>query len=646
MKPKDSISLNMTATLLVGVISAITILVLPVLTSSNSTSMYYFLALLPILLASGAAYFQYRYVLKPSNNVLSELAATAQNLSETQRTADTKGSQQNDHFSVLRSSIAMAAEQIKDAQQREKTLVQHAADVICVIDLKGKLLSVNPASKSVWGYRPDELLGKQITDFIVSEDINNTMKSLVGAEKSIDKIYFENRFLKKNGQTVDMLWSAHVSASERGLFCIAHDISERKRAEQLLRESEEKIRGILESLPAGVAVIGRNGQIEFLNQTASELLGRSSDFLSDLSTNLSRSPDSGGGAANAERVPKNLNAEGIFGFFKGVFATNVRNGQAVEESFESQIVKNTGERIPVEVSTRPIAWAGTDIACLVIFLDATMKHELEQSKREFVAMISHDLRTPLTSIHLIFASMLDGFCGDINEQGMLFAERGKQACDRLILLVQDLLDLEKMKAGKWVMDMVETPLLGVLSAAVDAVTPFAQAQEVQISVDCPEISCYCDGGRIIQVLVNLIGNAIKFSFPEGTVQIVVSEKDSFVTLSVLNLGRKITSDKLKSIFEKFEQADAHGAIERKGTGLGLAISKSIVEQHGGEIWVESTDEEGTRFSFTIPRYSPDGSAGNSTGAFDLPNAFDNFEDRNAEQENLVNIEASEKTKMV
>lgn len=596
MKPRETACLNLCATLVVGLVASL----LMFLCAKTEPL---FLAVVPLALAALAAFIQYKFVIRDLSRTLSDMAATAENLAAGEKL----GASSKDHFAVLKRALASASEksknaeqqmknaeqqvknaelQMKNAEQREKALLQHAVDVICVIDLSGKLMSVNPASKSVWGYKPEDLVGKQITDFIVTEDVNTTMKSLMGAEKSIDKIYFENRFRKKNEQIVDMLWSAHVSATDRGLFCIAHDITERKRAEQLLRESEERLRGILESLPAGVAVISADAQVEFMNQAALELTGYSRTELSD------------------------LKAGAIFGFFKNNFAANLKAGVvASESSFECLVIRNTGEGFPAEASTRSLVWNGLR-ACLVIFLDATLRHELERAKREFVAMVSHDLKTPLTSISLIFSSMLDGFCGDVNEQGVLYANRGKQSCDRLMMLVQDLLDLEKMKAGKWEMDIVETDVSELVNAAADAVERYAQAQQVELILDCPAVSCECDGGRIIQVLVNLIGNAIKFSYPDGKVKVSVQDGESYLRFSVSNHGRKIPLEKLKSIFEKFEQADARGVQERKGTGLGLAISKSIVEQHGGEIWAESSDEEGTRFSFTIPRFSEEADESN------------------------------------
>ena len=619
MKSQDTVTLNLAATLLAGLLSSFMLFVIgktftPVL-------------LVPIAFACAAAFFQYKCVLKPWHKALGELLAKALNLQESISSAPGTAPQKIDHsisqstavaaaasktedlgavqpssrildknssnyvtnnleqprsgdqIGALRKSIEIATEKTRENRLRENTLIQHAVDVICVIDLNSRFLSVNPASSSVWGYKPDELIGKQVTDFLVSDDVNNTMKAILGAEKSIDKIYFENRFRKKSGEIVDMLWSAHLSATDRGLFCIAHDITERKRAERLLKESEERLRNILQSLPAGVVLVDQQGKVDFMNTTALDLSGYQEKELTGES------------------------ASKLFSFFDDTTPDDFESSIPSTPSFDCIITRSTGERFPAEASTRRINRASGP-AFLVIFLDVTMKHEVEQAKREFVAMVSHDLRTPLTAISLIFAYLLDGLAGELSEDGIDFARRGQSSCERLMTLVQDLLDLEKMRAGKFHMNMEETSVNELVKASVDAVKPYADAQEIKLSANCPEIKCYCDGARIIQVLINLISNAIKFSVSSGTVLIEGKEGGDFLTLSVSNRGRTIAADKLNSIFEKFEQADSSGAVERKGTGLGLTISKTIIEQHSCKIWVESSEDRGTIFSFTIPRSVP------------------------------------------
>jgi PAS domain S-box-containing protein len=607
MKLQKTTGLIVAATLFVGVSSALTVLCCAAVPTGRAaaglqpgfTSIA--LSFMPLMLACLVAFLQYRCVMESWQKALGELTGSL-NLDESgkaepkaepqSQTIATRTCANKDQYVLLRKSIEETRSQFEETRKREKELIQHAVDVICVLDLTGRLLSVNPAASTVWGYSPEELIGRQITDFLAGEDVDGAMKSAIArSEQSIDRIFFENRFRKKSGEMVDLLWSAHLSAKSQGLFCIAHDITDRKRAERLLQESEERIRRILESLPAGVAVIERKGRIDFVNKMALELTGYSSMDI------------------------QNLSARDLFSFFKdgelALHSATLTQGPAVSQGeipgtgFDCQIARSSGERFPAEVSVCQLAW-GESTACLVVFLDATAKYEVEQTKRQFVAMVSHDLRTPLTAINLIFDYLIDGLGGELSKGGREMAGKGQESCQRLITLVKDLLDLEKMQAGKFVLDIVETSLPEVISAAVAAVKPYAESQGVSLSISCAPEKCFCDGGRIIQVLTNLLGNAIRFSEPEGNVLVEAKGNQSWVTVSVSNRGRMIPADKLKSIFEKFEQAGERDEKERRGTGLGLAISRTLVEQHGGNIWVESSKEKGTRFSFTLPEITQAG----------------------------------------
>ena len=482
-------------------------------------------------------------------------------------------------LSALNSGIQAITDQMRETRKREKSVIENAADVICVIDINSRILQVNQASKSVWGYNADEITGTLLSDHVLKEDVDNTLESVLGAEKSIDRIFFENRFKKKSGEIVDLLWSAHWSVSDGGLFCVAHDITERKRSEFLLRESEERIRGILEHLPAGVLVVNKAGLIEFINDTGAGYIGQDSAKVT--------------GSRASE----------MLGFCKEPFTAKQLDEIISKDAsgFDAQITKLNGERFAAEVSLSRFQLGG-EKCYLVIFLDVTHKHAIEIAKREFVTMVSHDLRTPLTSILSILSYLESGHGGTLNEKGSSLASKGRKESERLIHLIRDLLDLEKMKAGKFTMHFAQTQTVDIVKAAVDAVERFAELHRVKISSSVAEgLSCYCDGARIIQVLVNLMDNAIKFSPPEQTVLVEAIAKDpDEICISVSNKGREIPAEKLSSIFERFEQVEESDAKEKKGSGLGLAICKTMIEQHSGKMWASSNAKEGTKFSFTLP----------------------------------------------
>lgn len=537
-----------------------------------------FLGAVPICTAMGAAFLVHSRTVSPLQSKLKNSLELGQRFLPSDFEQPVAGKTPEDEIAQLDKTLQTLGEQIRETKKREKSVIDNAADVICVIDINSMILQVNNASKSVWGYKPEEITGRSLSDFLDPKDVDNTLKNVLGAENSIDRIFFENRFVKKSGEIVDLLWSAHWSVSDGGLFCVAHDITQRKRAEHLLRESEERVRGILENLPSGVLVINKSGLIEFINDTGTAISGHDHQKI------------------------KGIRASEVLAFCKEPFTTKhldelIQNNTS---GFDSQIMKVNGERCPAEISLSRFQLAG-EKCYLVIFLDVTSKHAIEIAKREFVTMVSHDLRTPLTSINSILSYLEAGHGGQLNEKGGQLTTRARKESERLIVLIRDLLDLEKMKSGKFSMHFAKTSAKEIVAAAVEAVERYADLHKVKISANIAEnLICYCDGARVIQVLVNLMDNAIKFSPADEKVIVSAQIEDDELQISVSNRGREIPRDKLQSIFERFEQVEESDAKEKKGTGLGLAICKTIIEQHSGKMWVTSSAKEGSSFSFTLP----------------------------------------------
>ena len=559
--------------------------------SDGAPSSHVFLALIPLLSCIFTGMLVYKLCVLPLKSEFEKALYLAKNALA--RNAET--TTQTQIADSLTGAIQQLSDHVINTRQREKSLVDNAVDVICVIDIDAKILQVNPASLSVWGYSPQEIAGKNLSDFLEKDDIDKTFQSVLGAEKSIEKIFFENRFRKKSGEIIDLLWSAHWSASDGGLFCVAHDITKRKRAERLLKESEERIREIFENLPAGVVVLNRSGFVQFINSTGCKLSGHSTEHAIGLS------------------------ASELFVFCENVFSPkqlDIRIDEGNAE-FESIIIKGDGQRFHADISISRLKLDG-EKCYLVSFLDNSIKHAIEMAKREFVMMVSHDLRSPLTSILSILSYLEDGHGGTLNATGQSLAVRARKESERLIQLIHDLLDLEKMKAGKFNMHFSSFNLKELIAAAIEAVSRYAELHNVRISEDvAPDIICFCDGARVIQVLVNLLDNAIKFT-PQGEVvridvlreesnpeldlidKSVDLKKMNKIQIRISNKGRLIPKEKLTAIFDRFEQVDDADSKERKGTGLGLAICKTIVEQHFGKMWATSGAEKGTRFIFTLP----------------------------------------------
>ena len=230
-----------------------------------------------------------------------------------------------------------------------------------------------------------------------------------------------------------------------------------------------------------------------------------------------------------------------------------------------------------------------------------MLRELYAIKSDFTSMVSHELRTPLTAIAEGINIVLDGTAGPIGAEQREFLDLAKKNVRRLTRLINDVLDFSKLEAGRLAYVMEEHDLREVVREVVDAQRPLAREKGLTLETSFPAApaTAVCDRDRIIQVLTNLVGNALKFTHHGGVVA-GVEDAGGFITTRVADTGEGIRPEDMGRLFRKFEQIPRDGKRAPGGTGLGLAISKQIVEQHGGTMRAESEPGKGSTFSFTLP----------------------------------------------
>src|SRR5215475_7139343 len=229
--------------------------------------------------------------------------------------------------------------------------------------------------------------------------------------------------------------------------------------------------------------------------------------------------------------------------------------------------------------------------------------ELDQLKSDFVSNVSHELRTPLTAIKGAVDLLLREVPGALNESQTHHLSRVRSNTQHLAGLINDLLDLSKIEEGKIELDAGRVSLGDLVQEVMETVKPMAAEKSVLLDVEVPEPSVlvWADRDKVTQVLMNLIGNAIKFTPSDGKIGVsTANDRRGWVRVSIRDGGPGIPASEQEKIFEKFYQVTRDGEPKPKGTGLGLAISKSLVELHGGKIWVESQPGCGSTFSFTLP----------------------------------------------
>lgn len=274
--------------------------------------------------------------------------------------------------------------------------------------------------------------------------------------------------------------------------------------------------------------------------------------------------------------------------------------------YEKQLIHRNGHLVPVLINGVLIENPHGERQIWSFFQDITERKRVEQMKNEFVSAVSHELRTPLTSIAGSLALVTSEVLGELPEKARAMLGIAHKNAKRLTLLINDLLDMEKILAGKMDFEMRRQPLLPIVEQSLEANSAYAQTFGVRLQLHAsePDIHVMVDAQRLQQVLANLISNAVKFSPTQGQVDIEVTTLGELVRIAVVDRGPGISEEFRERIFQKFSQADSSDSRQRGGTGLGLAISKAFVERMQGAIGFESEPGKGATFFATFPRFPP------------------------------------------
>lgn len=360
----------------------------------------------------------------------------------------------SDEIESLDAAFHVMHEQLLAASERERALFNNASDVICVLDANNRFSKINPICQQYWGYEPADLIGVSLADLISAEDFPTTEDFIINAKLNKESVSFENRIKTKAGKTIESLWSAYWSESEMSLFCIVHDISERK--------------------------------------------------------------------------------------------------------------------------------------------------QIERVKKQFLAMVSSDLKRPLSSISAAVTQLITDLADSMPALAVSKLDMAKKNVFRLLGLVNDLLQITEMDTGALEIKKENNNIDEVLRRSVQDVEAVADKQKVKLHIMTVEGDWYVDPNRIMQVLVNLLSNAIKFSPENGVVVLSAERQGDYVLCKIIDQGRGVPESHKQAIFEKFKQVEAADGKRKSGTGLGLPICKQIVEEHGGMIGVDSVEGKGSTFWFRVP----------------------------------------------
>jgi PAS domain S-box-containing protein len=347
-----------------------------------------------------------------------------------------------------------------------------------------------------------------------------------------------------------------------------------------LRESLTRYEELVESASDAIYEADVRGRVTYLNPAAARMLGDEGAELEGMEI-ADLVPEE-----HREAARRELDRQLREGIPATVLTLPVRAADGTERWLEHNL----------RLATR----AGEVTGLRAIARDVTERQKLEAIKDQLIANVSHELRTPLTAISASLGLLRSGRLDAYPERTAAMVDLASRNAERLIRLVNDSLDVERMARAALSLERVSYPLRALLSEAVDTVRSLAERAGIFVVVTAPDLEWSLDPGHLHRVLVNLLGNALKFSEPDGTVWISAEMRGGELEISVRDRGRGIPAEKLEAIFGRFEQVQTSDAREKGGSGLGLAICRGLVELHGGRIWAESAPGSGSTFRVVLP----------------------------------------------
>ncbi len=469
-------------------------------------------------------------------------------------------------------------------------LLDNVVEGVITIDERGVVESFSRKAEELFGYRAAEVIGRNVSLLMPPEEgarhdgylrhyLETGQARIIGIGREVEG-------QRQDGSRLQLwLTVTEVRVGRRRLFTgLVRDISALKRAEAALQDRTRRLRAVFETAVDGIITIDDRGGIDSMNPAAESIFGyRADEVVGRNVTCLMPEPY----AAQHD------------GYLRRYLQTGERKVIGIGRVVEG--LRRDGSTFPLELAVSEMQVGGRRMFTGIV-RDISERVKIERLKNEFVSTVSHELRTPLTSIRGALGLLLGGAVGEIPPKARQMLALAERNCERLTLLINDILDLEKIESGRMAFRFGSVDLGELVTQACEAHQGFADRHGIALRVDIGSNDRRVSGDpdRLQQVLANLLSNATKFSPDGGVVEVVLARRDDALRVSVRDHGEGVPEAFRERIFGRFAQADSSDTRGKGGTGLGLNISRAIVERHGGRIGFDSVEGQGATFYFELP----------------------------------------------
>jgi PAS domain S-box-containing protein len=498
-------------------------------------------------------------------------------------------------------------EELKASKNWFSLLFNNANDAILVHEIKKgspeKFTEVNAVACKRLGYTRKELLNMSPKDIDDPTQIN-TLPKVVKELRKKKHITFEMVHVAKNGRRIPVEISSHLIYLEGKPFsvAIARDISKRKRAEEERRKIEKGFRDLAGNAYDGIFIIAGKGRFIYVNKQVANITHYSVAELLDF---------------GIKDLVHPKEHKKVMGRFKKRI-----KGEPAPPKYETLLIQKGGKEVPIELTAARTFWQGKP-ADIVIIRDITERKKAEKAikesmdklreandklkevdrlKTDFLSLTSHELKTPLTPIKMYLDLFSDKSLGPLTKNQLSSLQTVRRNFERLEKLINQILDIVRIESKRMKFSFEPTDLDNLVKEVFTDMKAFARSKNISLKKNIqkgiPKVEL--DKMRISQVMLNLIGNAIKFSPKNKKVIVEATKKGPDLLVSIKDFGIGISQENQKKLFHKFYQVETKDTREISGLGLGLVISKGIIDSHKGKIWIRSQLGKGSTFYFTIP----------------------------------------------